>query len=238
MINLQNYSFTKENDEWYFEEYLSEIAEFKDKYGYVSFWVNEYDYDNETFLEKPHKYQEEALNFFIENTELVLNALCKGIIEYYPKMLKEFGREDYSELRNLPLKSIADVKNTISISAIYILGQSKNDIGYLGFSGDCPWDPEHGFGIVMHKDNVIKIEDADIANSNLYVIYEDKMTKEEWKAFNEKLEKNRAENLIKYEKEKNEILNQESIKQKEIEVEENTSQGKLITKKWWQFWKK
>ena len=52
------------------------------------------------------------------------------------------------------------------------------------------------------------------------------------------MEKNRAENLIKYEKEKNEILNQESIKQKEIEVEENTSQGKLITKKWWQFWKK
>lgn len=242
MINLQNYNFTNEDNEWYFEEHLGEIAEFKDKYGYVNFWVAQYDYDNEIYLEKPHKYQENALNYFMENTELVLNALCNGIIEYYPKMLQEYNLEDIPEFKNLSLKTIFDVKNTISINVINIIGQSKDDIGYLGISGNCPWDPDHGFGVVMHKDRVVKIEDADIADSNLYIIYEDKMSKEEWKAFNEEMEKNRVENFAKYEKEREEILQKEleekkETQLKETQLKEKTIQEKKNIKKWWQFWK-
>ncbi|WP_432670539.1 DUF6985 domain-containing protein [Flavobacterium sp. SM2513] len=239
MINLNELNFTKDNDEWYFEEYFSPITEFCESYsnlsGYVSVWVKQHDYDNETYLEKPHKYQENAFNYFVENTELVLNALCNGIIEYYPKMLQEYNLEDIPELKNLSLSTISDVKKTISIDVINIIGQSKDDFGYLGFSGRCPWDPEHGFGVVMHKDRVVKIEDADIADSNLDIIYEDKMSKEEWNAFNEEMEKNRVENLAKYEKEREEILRRENEERKASQQEEKKLEEKNIIKKWWQF---
>lgn len=235
-------NFTKDNDEWYFEEYFSPITEFCVSYsnliGYVNVWVKQYDYDNETYLEKPHKYQENAFNYFVENTELILNALCKGIIEYYPKMLQEYNLEDIPEFKNLSLNTIADVKKTISINTLNIIGQSKDDIGYLGFSGSCPWNPEHGFGVLMHKDRIIKIDDADIADSNLYLIYEDKMSVEEWKNYNEEMEQNKTKNLAKYEKEKEEILQQENEERKVSQPEQITIEEKNNFKKWWQFWKK
>lgn len=272
MSSLNKYNFTNDDDEWYFEEYFDKVTEFEDSYsnskGYVSFWVDSYDYDNEAHLIKPHNYQESAFKYFVENTEKILNALCIGIIEYYPKVIQEYNLENIPELKDVKVKTIDDVKNTISIDVIHILGQSKDDIGYLGFSGRCPWDPEHGFGVVMHRDRVVKIEDADVASSNLYIILEDKMTKEEWKAFTDDMERQRAESLAKYEEEKklnlgkeqqelkvektetNHIVEdiletQEKNDDKKIETEYNESQSmetenlkNTENKKWWQFWKK
>lgn len=40
---------------------------------------------------------------------------------------------------------------------------TKNGLPYVGFSFSCPWDSEHGLGVMMHKDRVIDIGDDEMA---------------------------------------------------------------------------
>lgn len=269
-VKLEYYNFTDEYDEWYFEEYLSSIAEFKDSSsnlkGYLEVWVDTWGGENYQSFEKPQKFQEKAFDYFIENQEKILNALCNGVIEHYPKMMKMYKVEEFNTEFGFPeLKNIDDVKKIISIQYLKVLGEEKDNFGYLGFACSCPWDEEHGVRITMHKDRVISVDDDSSYDADEEIL-KDKMTEEEWKAYNEERERIKKENLAKYYKEQEEIKQreleenlirqnkeQEKILQKEIEennvqnvqkessFEENikTTNTKEIktSKKWWQFWK-
>ncbi|MFA7650119.1 MAG: hypothetical protein WCY06_07305 [Flavobacteriaceae bacterium] len=242
-VKLEYYNFTNEYDEWCITEYLSSIAEFKYKgynaEGYIEFYIEQRGND-----EKPQKFQENTFDYFIENHEKVLNALCNGVIEHYPKMMKMYKVEEFNTEFGFPeLKSIDDVKNIISIGAINVLEEEKDNFSYLGFSCKCSWDEEHGLRITMHKDRVINVD-----NDSSYYAYKeilkDKMTEEEWKAYTDNFERIKEENLAKYYKEQEEVLQkeiEENNVQKESSFEENikTTNTKEIktSKKWWQFWK-
>ena len=45
------------------------------------------------------------------------------------------------------------------ISHINISNSSENGMGYIGFAGGCPWDPEHDFGAAFHKADLLHVED-------------------------------------------------------------------------------
>lgn len=232
MKGLQKYNFAKGDSEWHFEEEISEIVGFIESKAnfndYVAFWVEERDLVNNDYFDKPQEFQENAFNYFVKNTDLIFDSICNGIIEYYPKLMKQYKVTDYNAQFGFPeLKSISDVKNLISIDAVHIIGQGKNNYGYIGVQGSCSWNPEHGFGVIMHKDRVVAIGDADTAFSNhYYIIRKDIMTPEEWKAYKKELKRRKAENLAKAQKEYEEKL------QRELEEKEAA-----LKKKWWKFWK-
>ncbi len=255
-VKLEYFNFTDEVDEWYFEEYLSSIAEFKENSsnlkGYFEVSVETYGGENNRHFEKPQEFQENAFTYFVENNEKVLNALCNGIIEHYPKMMEMYKVEEYNEQFGFPeLKSIDDVKNIISIGRIEVLGEEKDNSGYLGFACGCSWDEEHGVRITMHKDRVVSV-DGDSTYYAYEEILKDKLKEEEWKNYIESREKQKAESLDKYYEEKA-LLEKENQK-KEKEREENITEFHKIeekeefvetgvekvtkpNKKWWEFWK-
>ncbi|XRE44881.1 hypothetical protein ACIVBQ_003085 [Tenacibaculum discolor] len=223
----------EKGEEWYLEEEFQKIKEFRetglyssakpnDSDGYVGIYVQEYDFD------EPQGFQKNAINYFYENQEKVLNSICNGIIEHYPKLMEIYSVEEYDDEYGFPeLKSIEDVKRIIGIGNIHILDDQKDDYSYLGFECGCPWDEEHGLGIIIHKERVIDVGSADISFSGSKDLRKDNGTyTEEERLEDEKWEKQIAENIAKYKKE-----------QEEIKLRESELKNRELNKKWWQFWK-
>lgn len=53
--------------------------------------------------------------------------------------------------------SIHDFRKLMLPRRIYILDIEKNNLSYIGFSFLCSWDEEHGYGVMMHKNRVVKM---------------------------------------------------------------------------------
>ena len=99
------------------------------------------------------------------------------------------------------------VKSLIGIEGLCIRNQEKNGLAYFGISCSCPWDIEHGLGVLMHQESVILMDRADICSfGGRTEIQKDNGTYSE-----EELEKSRAEYISR--------LSEED------------------SRKWWQFWK-
>ncbi|MBQ4822109.1 hypothetical protein [Aquimarina sp. MMG016] len=224
----------KKGEEWYLEERFEKIKEFRetgtysmaktvDSDGIIGIHIEEYDF------EKPQEFQKKALEYFNNNQTDVLNALCLGIIEYYPKLMKVYDITEFDEEFGFPkIQNIDDVKKVIGIGNIHILDDKKDELSYVGFECGCPWDEEHGLGIIMHKERVIDVGAADIAFSGSKELRKDNGTyTEEERLEDEKWEKQIAENIAKYKKE------QEETKLREVE-----NKKRKLNKKWWQFWTK
>lgn len=238
-VKLEYFNFTDEYDEWYFEEYLSGIADFKYKNsnlnGYLEVWVETWGGENNQSFEKPQEFQENAFTYFIENQEKVLSALCNGIIENYPKLMEIYKVEEYNETFGFPeLKSIDDVKKIISINYLNVLGEEKDNFGYLGFACGCSWDEEHGARVTMYKDRVVSI-DHDSSYHAYEEILKDKLTEEEWNNYIESQEKQKAASLAKHYEEQ--ALIEKEKQEKEKFAQTQKSEIKTQNKKWWHFWK-
>lgn len=223
MINLKKYKFTNEDSEWSFDFQVNGVKAFKESKsnlpGMVTFLLEQFGSEGNDF-EKPMPFQQKALNYFFENEENVLNAVCEGVIQYAPQI-----RERYKVLPDFPdLKTIDDVKKHIVVEAIHVLGDEKDGVGYLGYNCDCTWDDEHGMGVLMHKDRCVDAGEVEIATQSFENILQDKMTTEEWSAYKEERERQKAENIAN------------SLRwaaENEAAANETAEQPK----KWWQFWK-
>ncbi|GGA14165.1 hypothetical protein GCM10008018_68880 [Paenibacillus marchantiophytorum] len=71
------------------------------------------------------------------------------------------------------LTGVNDLKPLISLARVHILDVIKDGIGYFGFQFDCSWDEEHGFGVMLFKNEVVALGGSDssflswIANDHL-----------------------------------------------------------------------
>ncbi len=224
MINLTKYNFTDEDEVWEIEEQIDGTQEFMEdnnnRKGYVTFSLALNSDTDGIDFEKPQVFQQNALNYFIENQTKIFDSLCQGVIEHYPNLIKLYGSVIVPDL-----KLISDVKHNISISTIHILGDEKDNFSYLGFDCGCTWDDEHGLGIVMHKERCIEIGQHDTAFMCYEEILKDKMTEEEWRIYTEERERQIAHNIAFGYEGTGEIARTEMQAKSKIE------------KKWWQFWK-
>lgn len=101
--------------------------------------------------------QVNAINYLIENTDLVRDNLLIGLLNEMPKL-----SEIYEDL--LPqIDKIEDFKNYIGLANLHLIASDKDGFAYIGFELGCEWDEEHGLGIMMHKDRVVAIGQADTA---------------------------------------------------------------------------
>ena len=165
-------------------------------------------------------FQEKAINYFIDNEERVLNAICEGVIRHSSTI-----RERYKALPDFPeLNTIDDVKRNIVVETIHVLGEEKEGVGYLGFNCDCTWDDEHGMGILMHKDRCVDAGEVEIASEGVYSMRKDKMSAEEWAAYQQERELQIAGNIAA---------------QQQWAEQNQQPESEVIAppKKWWEFWK-
>lgn len=82
----------------------------------------------------------------------------------YPALQQQYGYDAEELEEYMPsVNCIEDFKNMLSPGRIYILNVEKDGIAYIGFQFWCLWDEEHGYGVMMHKERIVKTGGADTA---------------------------------------------------------------------------
>ena len=129
--------------------------------------------------------QVNAIKFLVDNSDSVRNALLVGLLNELPSL-----KEIYDDL--IPdINNIEDFKNFIGLANLHVMTSDKDDFAYIGFELGCNWDDEHGVGIMMHKDRVVAIGQAE-TSFNSWVTFDDNGTSEiemqNWNKANAKLQ--------------------------------------------------
>lgn len=112
-------------------------------------------------LEMRHK---EAYEYILYHQSELLGNIMSSLLSEYSKMQDEYGYDDDEIDEYMPnVNSIHEFCKLMRPKRIYILDVEKDTLSYIGFSFSCSWDDEHGYGVMMHKNRVIKMGGEEIA---------------------------------------------------------------------------
>jgi hypothetical protein len=116
--------------------------------------------------------QANSIKFLIDHQDKVRDNLLLGLLANFPNMKEIY--EDY-----IPdILSIEQYKPLIGLSTVHVMSSEKDDYAYIGFELGCTWDEEHGVGVMMHKDRVVSVGQAD-ESFNTWTTYKDNGTEEQ-----------------------------------------------------------
>jgi len=140
--------------------------------GLVKVFINGRQVD---YVKTTTQEQINSLNFLQENSEKIRDEILNALYRELPEI-----RDIYDDL--VPeINTISDLKKSIGLSIIHIMESDKDGFAYIGYELGCDWDDEHGLGIMMHKDRVIEIGQAD-TSFNSWITYKDNGTEAEQEA--------------------------------------------------------
>lgn len=112
-------------------------------------------------LETIHK---EAYEYILNHQSELLENILLSLLSEYSNMQDEYGYDDDEIDKYMPsVNSINDFSKLMLPKRIYILDIEKDNLSYIGFSFSCSWDDEHGYGVMMHKNRVVKMGGEEIA---------------------------------------------------------------------------
>ena len=112
-----------------------------------------------------------GIQYLVEHSEIVKVSLLRGLLSMFP-----IWNEIYEEY--LPdVSDIGKFKDVIGLSYLHVLSAEKDGFAYIGFELGCTWDEEHGAGVLMHKDRVVEVGQAD-TSFNSWAAFDDNGTAE------------------------------------------------------------
>ncbi len=130
---------------------------------------------------KPTRAQARAFQHLLENQREFRDIVLRGIFsvyadgreKYYGGTISSDGGKTYQTGWQLPdllppenmskLSNAVDLVRIISPCAVQVLAKEIEGLTRIGFAFDCKWDPEHGLGVLTHKERVIEVGQADAA---------------------------------------------------------------------------
>lgn len=112
-------------------------------------------------LETIHK---ETYEYILHHQSELLENILLSLLSEYSNMQDKYGYDDDEIDKYMPsVNSINDFSKLMLPKRIYILDIEKDNLSYIGFSFSCSWDDEHGYGVMMHKNRVVKMGGEEIA---------------------------------------------------------------------------
>jgi hypothetical protein len=106
----------------------------------------------------------DAYNYAIQNQSSIRESIIRILMEKYPEMKSEYGYDQDEAEEFMPdVKNKEGFKDLIGLLRVHIMNVFKNGTAYTGYEFTCTWDEEHGFGVMMHKDNVVEMGGADMS---------------------------------------------------------------------------
>ena len=106
----------------------------------------------------------EAYEYILNHQSEILENILLSLLSEYSNMQDEYGYDDDEIDKYMPsVNSINDFSKLMLPKRIYILDIGKDNLAYIGFSFSCSWDDEHGYGVMMHKNRVVKMGGEEIA---------------------------------------------------------------------------
>lgn len=96
-----------------------------------------------------------AVHYLVDHAEEIRDSMLSGLLNQFSSW-KEIYEDDLPRVT-----TISQFKNLIGLSYLHVLPEEKDGYAYIGFELGCTWDEEHGAGVMMHKERVIEVGQAD-----------------------------------------------------------------------------
>lgn len=94
-------------------------------------------------------------------------ASATWAVEHLPALLTAARRTVHAHavrtLEPQDLAAAATLDDVMRVNAVYVHQASRDRAPYVGVEFSCPWDEEHGLGVLLHGTRVVDIGGADTA---------------------------------------------------------------------------
>lgn len=114
----------------------------------------------------PSPEQIAAIDFIRENPQAVRSAMFAAVEKAYEEMKEAYGfdPDDASHREWFPeVTEPEEYARVFDVGFLFLLDNALDGVAYVGLECGCTWDDEHGLGIVLHRDRVIAVGQADTA---------------------------------------------------------------------------
>lgn len=106
----------------------------------------------------------QLVGWCLAHLERLRDAALSALLDRYPALQQAYDLEPQEAEAWMP--QVADVEELAALlttTGIHIHQILHGDVPYLGLEFECRWDPEHGVGILLHGDEVVRIGGANTA---------------------------------------------------------------------------
>ena len=141
-----------ENEDGGLSVYLPYSNLFDETYnpdGYEKFPDIEIAFKDTEDKDKPSTEQIKALEYLLQHSFELSNFISEYIFNEREVLLE----------KGFQIEEIKEPKKHYRFSTIYIDDDYRDDLSYIGMTGVCSWDEEHGFGVVLFKKEIIDFGD-------------------------------------------------------------------------------
>lgn len=113
--------------------------------------------------ERHSKQHKNGLAYLQENQEEILQNFLGELLKEYPNIQEKFADfyTDEEKAEFMPeIKDISGFSLLLSPVNMFVSSQYLNDLPYYSIGFSCSWEREHGLGVIMHQNRVVKLCDA------------------------------------------------------------------------------
>jgi Leucine-rich repeat (LRR) protein len=153
-----------------FTEYAPFFAKRKDHYIEINFSFTDEDTEpieaqlkaHEILMANANQMMESLLQYLKQDEEYFLDFHgVYNVIEHQPFHIGE-KTYNYTSKEGFPLvKEATEFINHFTIDTINISDSDEDNIAFIGFSGSCSWEKEHGFGVAFLGKKLLHVADWD-----------------------------------------------------------------------------
>jgi len=145
--DLGEFTYSKHEQQLQNEIVIPFWKDFKidlDKEDYA-FELN-FDSDDKKIYDQQTEAYKILCDYSSNDWQIILNPIWMYYKQYY---------SDLEELKVLNIENGNDFRESIELNSVYI-----HRSGAVGLSFNCTWDEEHGLGVRLDKNNVIKVGES------------------------------------------------------------------------------
>ncbi|MCA9675979.1 MAG: hypothetical protein H6709_23360 [Kofleriaceae bacterium] len=113
----------------------------------------------------PSREQFAAYEVLLADEGAIVTATLAAIFVSYARQRDAFLRDQGSSLAHIvpPIEGPDGLRDLVCLNEVHVHVVDRNGIVPVGLELSCSWDPEHGVGVLLHGDRVVRVGDASIA---------------------------------------------------------------------------
>lgn len=108
----------------------------------------------------PAPEQVKAYAHLKDNQAEITNTVLKALFAYHQKTRAVWLKND-PHLKLPVIQSIDDMRKNVGLGILHVHKFAKDGYAYIGLELGCTWDEDHGAGVLIHKDAVVEVGQAD-----------------------------------------------------------------------------
>jgi hypothetical protein len=97
----------------------------------------------------------------------VTEAIMEALLKDYTKTRKQWLKHD-PDLELPEIKTPAKMRKNVGLGTLHMFDIAKTGVAYFGLELGCTWDDEHGAGVVLLKNRVVAVGQADTSFTTDY----------------------------------------------------------------------